>query len=157
MASVQAYLLSVTAASVFCALIRRMQMGKGTGQKICVMLTGIFMVLTVLGPMTDISFSDLGDFSVGISQQVQDAVADGEAAAGKALSARISDSLVAYIQNKASAMDAHLEVRVELTDAAIPMPSKVYIRGNVSPYTKRKLQNMIRDDLGVDKENQVWT
>lgn len=157
MEALREYLLSVTAAAVLCALAQRMQIGKGGGQKIGRILTGVFMTLTVLGPFAEISLSEFDDLSLSVSQQVQAAVRDGEETAQTALAECISDSITAYIMDKASKMDVNVRVQVELTDGPIPMPCKVYLQGSVSPYKKTKLQNMIRDDLGINKEDQIWT
>lgn len=155
MEALKEYLLSVTAAAVLCALVRHLLAGKGSAETMGKILAGIFMALTVLGPMTQIRLPELSELP--FSGQAQDAVRDGEETARIALAEGISTRVEAYILQKAAAMQAELSVDVELSGDPIPVPVKVYLGGNISPYAKQKLQTMIREDLGVDKENQIWT
>ena len=157
MAWIREYLLSVTTAAILCTVLRHLLAGKGTATSIGKVLTGIFMTVAVLGPAAQIRLSDLSDLQLDISQQTQDAVRHGQEAAQSKLKESISQRLEAYILDKASDMHVQLQVSVELSDDPIPMPVRVRLHGNVSPYAKGKLQKIIRDELGIDKENQLWT
>lgn len=155
MDTLKEYLLSVTAGAIVCALVQRLLAGKGSAEAIGKVLAGIFMALTVLGPIAQIRLPDFAELS--FAQQAQDAVRDGEETARKALAESISDRVESYILDKAAGMNVRLTVEVELSEDAIPVPVKVRLQGSVSPYAKQKLQAMIREDLGIDKENQIWT
>ncbi len=155
MGALKEYLLSVTAAAVACTLVQRMLLGKGSAEAMIKILTGILMALTVLGPITQIRLPDLSELPFSV--QAQAAVLDGEETARAALSEGISTRVEAYILEKAAALGLQLTVDVELSRDPIPVPVRVYLQGNVSPYARQKLQTMIREDLGIDKENQIWT
>ncbi len=155
MEALREYLLSVTTAAIVCALVRRLLAGKGSAETMGKILAGIFMALTVLSPLTQLRLPQLSELP--ISADAQQAVQAGEESARKALAERITAGAEAYILEKAAAMQATLTVEVELSDDPIPVPSRVYLQGNIAPYAKQKLQTMIREDLGIDKENQVWT
>lgn len=155
MEALKEYLLSVTAAAVACALVLRLHAGKGSAESMIKILTGILMALTVLGPVAQIrlpAFSSLPD-----TLQAQTAVLDGEETARAALAESISTRVEAYILENAADLGLQITVDVELSRDPIPIPVRIYLQGNISPYAKQKLQTVIREDLGIDKENQIWT
>ena len=154
MEALREYLLSVTVAAVVCALVRRLLAGKGSAEAMGKILAGIFMALTVLTPLTQLRLPPLAELP--FSADARQAVRAGEESARKALAERISEASEAYILQKAAAMQAALTVEVELSGDPIPVPQRVSLQGNIAPYAKQKLQTMIRQDLGIDKENQVW-
>lgn len=157
MDAIAEYLLSVTGAAIICAVVLRLLAGKGSAAAIGKMVAGIFMALTVIGPITQVRLSDALELLPDISADAQAAVAQGEASAKNALREGISAQVEAYILDKAAQLGVALTVEVELTEDTIPVPVRVRLSGNVSPYAKTRLQSILRDDLGIDKENQIWT
>lgn len=157
MQTIAEYLLSVTGAAIVSGVVLRLLEGKGSAASIGRILAGLFVALTVIGPITQVRLSDLADLLPDVTMDAQTAVADGEAAAKNALRERISARLGAYILDKAAQLGVTLTVEVELSEDTIPVPVRVRLHGAVSPYAKSRLQNMIRDDLGLDKEKQIWT
>ncbi len=151
------YLLSVTGAAMLCAVVLRLLDGKGNAAAAAKMLTGIFMAVTVLTPLTNFRLSDALELLPQLNTDAQGAVAQGEASAKKALQEGISHQVEAYILDKAEKLGVKLAVEVELSSDAIPVPVRVRLRGNVSPYAKTRLQSILQNDLGIDKENQIWT
>ena len=73
-------------------------------------------------------------------------------AAGEIIKARTQ----AYILDKARSLDVALTVEVFLDDATIPAPCGVRIEGAISPYAKKVLSQMMKDDLGIPPEEQIW-
>jgi hypothetical protein len=59
--------------------------------------------------------------------------------------------------DKAESLGAELTVEVMLDDSQIPIPTKVRIRGNISPYNREKLSSIIERDLGIPTEAQIRT
>lgn len=157
MGAIGEYVLSVTAAAMICSAILRMLLGKGTAAVLGKILTGIFMTLTILSPLTDIRINDFAALHFDYSSQANTAVAEGEAKSRAALMDSISERTCTYILNKAKQLGVTLQVQVTVSDDAIPVPTKVMLKGSISPYNKRKLQSIIESDLGIHKENQVWT
>lgn len=157
MEAIGQYLLSVSGVAIISAIVLRLLEGKGVDASLVKMLCGIFMALTVISPFTEVRLSDLTNLLPDISAEAEAAVADGELTGKNALAARICEQLEAYILDKAARMDVSLTVEVELTQDAIPLPKTIRLSGNISPYAKSKLQSIIEDDLGIDKENQLWT
>lgn len=157
MQAIGQYLLSVSGVAILCSILLRLLEGKGGDAALVKMLCGIFMTLTVVSPFTQVRISDFANLLPDITTDAEAAVADGELNAKNALAACITERLEAYILDKAAGMDVALTVEVELTGDTIPFPKCVRLSGDVSPYAKSRLQSMIANDLGIDKENQLWT
>ena len=151
------YIRSVTGAALIGAVVLRLLEGKGSAAVVGKMLVGIFMVLTVLCPISKVRLDSQEHWLPEFSAEAAAAVQQGEDAAKKALAESISSRVEAYILDKAAQMDVSLQVIVELSEDAIPLPVRVRLQGNISPYAKSKLQAIIQNDLGIDKEKQVWT
>ncbi len=157
MEAVRQYLLAVTAAAVVCGIAQRLLGKKGTAAGIGKMLTGLFLVFTVISPFTRLHLDDLTDFTAGIEADAADAVAAGQSDQKKAIAESIMQRTRAYILEKAEALNLRLTVEVTLSDSGLPAPVGVRIAGSASPYAKARLQSIIENDLGIPKENQLWT
>ena len=69
----------------------------------------------------------------------------------------ITDKTCAYILDKAETLRAQLTVQVILSDEELPVPERIYLTGQASPYARSMLQRLIEEELGVPKERQIWT
>ena len=156
MPGISEYILSVSCAAVISAVVLRLLDGKGSAATMGKILTGVFVMLTVIAPITQVRVSDLTQWLPDISDPAQQAVSVGQAAGKNALKENISNRLETYILNKAAQLGASISVRIELSDDAMPIPVCIYLQGDVSPYVKTRLQEVIRSDLGLDKEYQIW-
>ncbi|MBR4972417.1 MAG: hypothetical protein IKY59_05545 [Oscillospiraceae bacterium] len=150
------YVRSVTGAALIGAMVLRLLEGKGSAAGIGKIMVGIFMALTVIAPITQVELSDFWLWIPDVRLDAQASVEDGKTITKNALALSISNRVEAYILDKAAQMDVSLTVQVELSDDTIPVPVRIQLQGNASPYAKNRLQNIIRDELGIDKENQIW-
>lgn len=157
MRDITQYLLSLSAAAIICAVVNRMLTGKGTVTKLGKMLSGVFLLLTILSPLPGIRLEDALDWTLPYEKDAAAAVLQGQSMAKTQMDSIISERVCAYILDKASAYDATLSVSVTLSEDPIPVPVAVNISGNISPYGKRQLQAWISQSLGIAKEAQTWT
>ena len=157
MLAISAYIRAITGASLISAVVLRLLAGKGSAASIGKILVGIFMALTVISPIAQVELSDLWNLIPDVTTDASKATTDGLAAAKKALAEGISTRIEAYILDKAAQLGVSLTVQIELSDDAFPVPQKVWLQGNVSPYAKSRLQTVMEQELGIDKENQIWT
>lgn len=157
MLAISAYIRSVTGAALIGAVILRLLEGKGSAAALGKILVGIFMALSVLAPVAKVELSSVGTLLPELSLDASGVVAEGEVYGKKALAESISSRVEAYILDKAAQMDVTLRVQVELSEDVIPVPQRVRLQGNISPYAKTRLQSIIQNDLGIKKENQIWT
>lgn len=151
------YLLSVTAAALVCAVVQKLLSKKGTAASIGKMLTGLFLAFTVISPFARLEIGSLSDITKGFESDAADAVAAGQSSTRNAIAQGIITRTQAYILDKAAELNVELTVEVTVSDDDIPVPVKVRLSGDVSPYAKQRLQTIISDDLSIAKEDQIWT
>ena len=157
MTDLRSYFLSVISAALITAIVRRLMGDKGSAAAVCKLMSGLVLTFTVLSPLVNLNLSGMNGFTDAYAYDAQQAVTFGTQISADALEKSIKEKTEAYILDKAKQYDAELSVQVMLTDETIPKPKSVVISGNISPYAKNALQNIIRTDLGVDKEYQIWT
>jgi hypothetical protein len=120
------------------------------------MITGIIVMIVVLQPLKGMRIGSLGQLSMDLKEQIADAIGTGEQEREKALSDIIRQEVVTYILRQAKMLHADVAVDVILSDTSMPVPEYVRISGNVAPYAKQQLINIIERELGVAEENQIW-
>lgn len=157
MEPIRAYIVTVCGAALVCALIRHLTKQSKTFGPIVGMITGIYLALIIFAPFSSFRLGDLADKFPDISAEAQQAVNHGQETYQKELSRCIRERLETYILDKGTQLGVSLTVEVELSEDAMPVPVRVRLCGNVSPYAKSRLQQILRDELGIDKENQIWT
>lgn len=157
MNGVGAYILSVICAASICAIVMHFFETKGAIHGAVKLAAGLFLAFTVINPVVCWTGGGLLDVEGVFSSDASSAVEEGISMTKQSLSQIIKDRCEAYILDKAADMDLSLLVEVGLTDEDIPAPNSVKISGNISPYKKMKLQSILVNDLGIDKEDQIWT
>lgn len=156
MEALREYFLSVTAAAVICGILTSLLGTKGTAGSMVKLICGLFLAFTVIRPIADIQIEDFALFTAEISDDAQAAVSMGEDFNRDSLAEIIKDETEAYILDKARILGAELQVDVTLSRDSQPVPVEVLISGDISPYGKTQLQEIIAEDLGIAKENQLW-
>ena len=59
--------------------------------------------------------------------------------------------------DEAKALDCDLSVEVILSDDDIPVPKQVRLAGEISPYARQTLTNFMVQQLGIEREEMIWT
>ena len=154
---IRGYLLSVVAAAVISGIVKRLMGDKGNQGAVAKLLTGIFLALTVVSPLAKVEVGRLADIVGAYRADGLAAAAVGEEMTRQALAESIKAQSEAYILDKAAALEVALTVEIEMTDTDIPVPYRIRLSGQVSPYAKNKLSGIITEDLGIEKERQIWT
>lgn len=154
---IRAQLLAVVAAAIICGIVTRLFGEKGTQGALAKMICGLFLTFTLLHPIGDFRIGDIGDIADRYSAEADQAVSAGMAMTKDALRESIKARSEAYILDKAEQMHAELTVRIGLSEDDIPVPQSIKLTGKISPYTKNRLQTIIEENLGIDKEHQEWT
>lgn len=148
------YIFSVVAAAMIIGIINSFQDSKSGSGVLIRMMGGLFLAFTVIAPLAEFDFSGIADFFEDFAAVGQSAAAYGQNVASEELKSIIKAEVEAYILDKANALDAVLTVEVALDEASVP--AAVRLQGSVSPYGKARLQQILEDELGIAKENQVW-
>ena len=156
MDSVRQYLLSVIAAAIISGITVALINKNAIHSAIIKLLCGLFMVTTVMSPLTKLDLTDLQEFSVGFSADAKSAVDTGVSFREHQLRENITQQAEAYIQKRAKDLGADLTIDVELTEEIPPVPLTVTLSGAVSPYAKNVLCHDIENNLDIPEEKQVW-
>lgn len=150
------YLLSVIIAAMISGIVLRLVKGNRTFRSIVKVLCGLFVAYTAIKPIPMLNLSGLSTFVSQYSADAKKVVQSGTDMSTNVLRESIKEQSQAYILDKAKILKADLQVEVELTEDDIPIPKRVSITGKVSPYAREKLSAIIKRDLGIDMEYQVW-
>ena len=156
MDSIKNYLLSVIGAALISGIACSVIGKKGAVGSLVKLLTGLFLVITVIAPWTKIRIDDLSSFYSGFSVEASNIAAEGEALANQELAAIIKSQVEAYILDKASALNLDLEIEVKMSATQPPIPESITLKGAASPFGKQYLENILCNDIGIAKENQLW-
>lgn len=156
MDAIGSYLLHLFAAAAVCTVAIRILRSGGALTVIAKLLCGVFMIYSVMKPLPQLNIHEWGELETELNSRAQSAVAWGEETLKEALSDSIKEKIETYILEKAKEMDADLAVQVEVSDDDIPKPVAVRITGKVSPYAKTRLTDIMINDLGIQKEKQIW-
>ena len=154
---IQSYLLSIFAGAVICTIVTKLVGEKGTLGALTKLMSGIFLAVMLIRPLASIDLSGVTQWAIGYDEAAAEAVAEGQSRTRKAVAEIITQRTRTYILDKAQALNTALEVEVTLSDDEIPIPIKVRLSGKASPYAKGQLQQIITEELGIEKENQIWT
>lgn len=147
---IREYLLSITAAALLCSVIRCMTGDKGLVPFLC----GIFLILTVVRPLTDVSIVEQPWKRWNITEQADAAVAEGEDYAHAAMARHIKSQCEAYILDKAKAFGCDITATFTLNEDQTP--AGCTIQGKLSRYEREQLSEILEIDLGIPREEQRW-
>ena len=151
------YLLSLIAATLLCSLICGL-IDKNNGQHAVIkLICGLFITITAIAPLANISIPDISTYIGETNFDAQHYIDDGQNASYESMASIISENLESYILDVANEIGADIQAEVVLDDQLPPSPCLVKITGNVSPYAKERIKDMIAQQLGISEENQIWT
>ena len=154
---IREYLLRLICAALLCGIVNGLLSKKGALGAAVKLITGIFMVITMVSPLLRIRIDNITGYFDGISSDANAAVESGQMDAADALKAIIKSKTEAYILDKAKSYGAEVTVEVRVDGSDLPAPCSVSVSGSISPYGKKQLSSMIADELGIALEDQEWT
>lgn len=155
MESIKTYLLSICGAAFICAVINGFWSKKSYGA-LGKLMTGLFLALSILQPLSKADIQIQNDYFLRFDHESQKAIQAGKEESISALCELIKENTAAYILQRAQSLHVQITVDVAVAQGDVPIPEMVYITGNIAPYAKQQLQEMIENDLGIPKENQIW-
>ena len=149
------YIFSICIASVVCSILLSI-CGKSTYTPLIKMICGVFLAITLIAPIKQLYFNEMLDAIEVTRLDGKTISGEGEQMAKNSVSQIISQQTRAYILDKAQSFGADISVEVTLDESNAFTPCSAQISGAVSPYCKRMLQEIMEQDLGISKENQIW-
>ena len=149
------YVQAVTAAALLWGIGAGL-LPEGTPRELVRLFCAIAMTITILTPLSRIDLTQVLQQSIPAVADWDDFSAKGEAMAKEASAQLIKSRTEAYILDKAEDLNAAITAEVTVSSDSIPVPSRVRIRGAVSPYVRRQLETVLCEELGIPKEEQIW-
>lgn len=149
------YVMSIVIAGIVCSIAKAMLSKNTATGKLVGILTGVLMCVTILTPLTRISFDHITDYFDTLSMDADYYTQSGKTAMQTDIETIIKSQTEAYILDKAKSMGLEVAVEVELDDNN-SVPCGVTITGAISPYAKRVMEVYIEETIGISKENQQW-
>ena len=150
-------LLSIVAAALLVSISNMLIEKKGAISSVLKLITGIVLAMLIVSPWTDIRFDDFGDAFSYVEAEAASVVQQGQQTAQSEVGEYIKTQIEAYILDKAFALGLDVSVDVTLTEDVPPSVASVSIFGSAAPYTKKQMNLLICEDLGVTEECLVWS
>jgi len=157
MDEIRKYILSVIIAAIVSGILINLTGKNNTRNTIIKLLSGIYLSIAVISPLIQLDVSSAGNWMNFVNSDGELIAQRGKEEADEAIAHIIKTQTEAYILEKATTLNASLEVSVTLCDSSPAVPCEVTLCGDISPYAKKVLQNQISNELGISKENQIWT
>ncbi len=149
------YVLSIVAASIISAVIMGFFQG-GTTKQLLKILCGLFLAFSVIRPIQEFDINNLSLPGEAETREGEALASMGEELATEAMADIIKAETEAYILDKAAQLNLTLEVQVTVSGEP-PLPVSVQLTGPASPYGRQQLEALLSRELGIPKENQIWT
>lgn len=146
---------SMCAAVMLCGLICRLLRGSFAAD-LARLLSGIVVLLAVIRPLASNVGISFNSFLPGEMPDSESYIRQGRDAADDALQEIISGNLEAYILDRAQALGHDLTVEVILTDTWPLKPAGLKLCGEISPYEKLMLEEILEEEFSIPKENLQW-
>lgn len=156
MDAVREYLIGVIAVAVLCSIVTSFLSSKGMIGTAVKLIASLVMLLAVIRPWVNISVDKILDWTDSIAANGANVVADGQMMAEDSYRQGIIERTRSYIEDEAKALDCNLTVEVILCEDT-PIPKQVRLTGEVSPYARQALSNILSERLGIKQEDQIWT
>lgn len=157
MDALREYLIGVIAAALLCGIVTSLIDTKGALGFSIKLIAGLLMLLSVVRPWVSLSMDNLLGWTDHVIADGSDYVASGQMMAEDVYRAGIKEQLEAYIVDEAKTFGCELSVEIILSGGDVPVPEQVRLKGDVSPYAKQSLTNFLTQQLGIDREDQIWT
>lgn len=153
---IREYILSVTAASMISGILTVLLDKKGTAGAMGKMFCGVFLAITLIRPLGELSFDSVTDWLTEYERQGNQYAVEGEALKNDSVREIIKSRCEAYIQDVGADMKLTLRAQVRLDTQSPYAPVSVTIFGVVPPYNKAVLEEMLERDFAVAKEQIQW-
>lgn len=153
---VRQWLTGVICAALMTALADGL-MPKGAVRQVGKLVCALVLLCALLRPMVTIELSDVVRDFHGVAGQTQQQTML-EQHSGTMMKILIERRSAAYILDKAARIGLDCQVRVECRAAqgGIWLPQSVYITGRMDAGQQAQLTAVIRDELGIAPEYQVY-
>jgi hypothetical protein len=157
MDEIKTYLMTVICAALICAITCTVMASKGVNGALVRLLAGVIMTVTLITPFKRLDLSGINGYWDAYSSDAASSVALGVEQTKLALRDGIKKRSEEYILKEASRLNLSITAAVQLSDDDLPVPVRVDLSGNASPYAKNALIQSVCTAFDLKKENVQWT
>ena len=157
MAGVGSWLLSITGASVLCALADGL-MPAGPVRRVGRLVCGLVLLAVILAPLAQLDLEGgqrwLEEYHLGLEDRTQEL----ERQVDEQMKTIIEQEYAAYIVDKAAELGAVCTARVTCAGEGGEnwLPDRVTVRGTLTPSQREALSREIRTGLGIPETHQSF-
>jgi len=148
-------ILSVICAVMISSILQKILSG-GTSQKWISLFCKVYISVILVSHLLTVDFQGIPDVIAGKESVSRSYAMEGQQIAHTQIRDIIKHNVQAYILSKAEQLELSVAVTVSLSSDEIPYPDKVTLKGKIPPYKKTLLSNILTDDLGISREDQIW-
>lgn len=156
MEEIRRYILSVCIAAMICGILKSLSEKSGASFHIIQVVCGVFLTVTAIRPLIGFQINDISQIVLPHSLDAEMIIDLAQQETDEAIGEIIIQKSEAYILDKAASMDVQIELQIQLSNGTTGVPCAAVITGNVSPYTKLRLMEIMEADLGISREAQIW-
>lgn len=153
---IRQYIITITAATTFYAVIKALIGHKSSQAAVIKIIAGVFITLTVVAPWVQLDVSAIPDYFNNFTLDAETAAASGVAYSQTETARIIKAQTESYILDKATSLGIAIEADVTVSTDFPPIPYAVTIRANAAPYAKERLKLYIAEELGIPEAQQQW-
>ena len=157
MESIREYLLRVIAAAMICAIVSALYGKKSAVGNVCKLISGVYLTLVLVYPLANFKLPQPNHEVEAISEEADRIAENAQQDAQQQIALVMKSQTEAYILDKAEQLGAQIQVSIQVGDSEYPVPVKSQVTGNLSPYAKKMLSDILAKDLGIAQEEQVWS
>lgn len=157
MEGIREYLIGVIAAALLCAVASLLIEPKGTVGVAVKLVSGFLLLLAVLRPWVDLPTQGLFHWADDFNADGAIYAEEGKVIANAFYKDSIKQQLTAYILDEARAFNCNVTAEIILSDEVPATPRQIRLSGEVSPYARQALTNLLTEKLGLSREDLIWT
>ena len=154
MEGLRQYAISVVSVAILCSVLTRIA-PQNSEKNLMRLISGLILTIVVIRPVSRIQLPSMQEISIPKDAAANIAVEEGKELAEESMNDIIKRTCEAYILNKATALGADVHVSVSVNSQHIPFAAR--ITGDVTSEIRKQLAQTLETDLGITKENQLWT
>lgn len=157
MAGVGSWLLSITGASVLCALADGL-MPAGPVRRVGRLVCGLMLLAVILAPLAQLDLEGgqrwLEEYHLGLEDRTQEL----ERQVDEQMKTIIEQEYAAYIVDKAAEMGLNCTARVSCRaeENGLYLPDRTEVAGPLSQEERGRLSQLIQEELGVPADRQAY-
>lgn len=156
MSDIGQYILTITISATIVSIILVISGGKTLTASYIKLISSLFLTISILSPFIELRLDTISGFISSIDADASAAVNKGiESNRAQKLSL-IKEQTEAYLLERAKQINADISVDIDFTGVNELSPTGVTISGEIAPYTKRQLIEIISHDLGIPEDAQKW-